>query len=1101
MVTMESRMGSLPQPYTSLPASPTLTNPDMILPDYPDYDRSASPNLDGDRHSQLMWKNSHNSSNSDLQQLFSGVHAFTNAPTTPTTPIIYGNGTMLSDIGEVTEVESTPGKPSPNSIRRRGGGAMVASPSSSRSASPSPLPQHIRRQFDREGSTETPRASSPTAGFDDAGDSSTGTVHNVGGGVGGVKQRARLQQQKLQQQQQSTQDCIRRDSIDSNSTITTQDQAGLFADFDDAISVDDSVFQGDDEESVAEFYTDESFSPREVHGVASITPSSLLAVPSQSSGPGSTRTSDEDDRRHSTASLSRRAEEILANAKRRLTTMEDNLTRARSTLHATAPSLGSVPSDGSTPSPRTPERSATAFADNRPYDATYISRHARLGSEGYTPFDNSNAQNALIQKRSASALGAAGGYRPPRSGAAQSIAQLRDSLDNDYAREGYVKAKETPLEPLGEYEDIEDAGNQPQQSRNSAQLESFLSPTFGTFNGSGSKGLTRSSSVTQMRDLKHQMKDLRGKISSLREQARVDSMKRRSLQSLRNPSPFTYARIDQWYADAQPNQESVSEENGSSEHPTRDGYVSNGNEDGGMYRDTVTPTAQIYGDTAVAETTTSHSGSARSNKDTGDEIVAGAYSDADDHTTKLSRPHTPKHHATNLPQMEDTTGDSLESDAFVDAHDADDMRTEDGWDEDDVATPTAKTDENSRLRGRRTPDDDEVSVAESQDVGYESEGGESLYHDTVQHQISHEDREDAFDYEHFILHSALGTISQQRLNRSSRGNSFSSEDSVETTRGPVVATTDNFYSNLNRRGSMSSFESFATATEGRSSRAKQELYDDETEESSDAESQYYEGEGGREGKWAVLTAKPSISDFPVVPSSTAAAAAFRVPVIAERKSAEEPRQMQRPVVPSQPATGQRPSSSAAKAGHRPSVSSFESTGTTRSFPLVGQGRLIGSSGSSGSNGSNGSNSRSASAAGDVRGATPSSRTSSDNEELKSLSRTILNETASIYEQATLVMPRHRRPRSLDSQTSESNTELRDRASNNNSRSGAVSQMDQSEALNALDKEDQYMVQRLVGSLGQCVLGLTEHGRASVESRICRRRIEAARRILEGLDPV
>jgi hypothetical protein len=36
----------------------------------------------------------------------------------------------------------------------------------------------------------------------------------------------------------------------------------------------------------------------------------------------------------------------------------------------------------------------------------------------------------------------------------------------------------------------------------------------------------------------------------------------------------------------------------------------------------------------------------------------------------------------------------------------------------------------------------------------------------------------------------------------------------------------------------------------------------------------------------------------------------------------------------------------------------------------------------------------------------------------------------------------------------------------------------------------------VASLGKCVLGLTETGRASAESRMYRRRIDAARRVLE-----
>jgi hypothetical protein len=54
-------------------------------------------------------------------------------------------------------------------------------------------------------------------------------------------------------------------------------------------------------------------------------------------------------------------------------------------------------------------------------------------------------------------------------------------------------------------------------------------------------------------------------------------------------------------------------------------------------------------------------------------------------------------------------------------------------------------------------------------------------------------------------------------------------------------------------------------------------------------------------------------------------------------------------------------------------------------------------------------------------------------------------------------------------------------------------------LDALLREDKYLVERLVASLGRCVLGLTENGRASAESRMFRRRLDAARRVLEGVD--
>lgn len=251
------------QTYAHLPASPTLTNPDMILPDY---DRPVSPGTELDdtrNHSPLMmWKNAHNAG-PDLTQIFgNGMgqqhsnHPYgPTGPMTPTTPIIYGNGTMLSDIGEVTEVESTPGKPSPGRMR-----ALAR-----------------RQQSPTRGSgSDAALRSSPTMVVE----------HTL------KKRSAR----NLAAQRE------RRDSDGSTSTITTQERTELFADFDDTISVDDSVFQGDDEESVAESYAEQA---------PQVESTARLGVPQ----------SDNLDRLSvtSSTSLSRRAEEILANAKRKLT--------------------------------------------------------------------------------------------------------------------------------------------------------------------------------------------------------------------------------------------------------------------------------------------------------------------------------------------------------------------------------------------------------------------------------------------------------------------------------------------------------------------------------------------------------------------------------------------------------------------------------------------------------------------------------------------------------------------------------------------------------------------------------------------------------------
>jgi hypothetical protein len=164
-------------------------------------------------------------------------------PMTPTTPIIYGNGTMLSDIGEVTEAESTPGR--------------------------KPRQSQTQQAVDR----DSPLRSSPTMGYS------------------AVQKRTK----RVPVHQRTV-------SVESSSTVTSEGQiAEVFEDFDDGISMDDSNFQGDDEESVA----DESYE----HQIAVAQTKGTLRK-------GSRPIEDED--LNSSAALSRRAELILANAKKRL---------------------------------------------------------------------------------------------------------------------------------------------------------------------------------------------------------------------------------------------------------------------------------------------------------------------------------------------------------------------------------------------------------------------------------------------------------------------------------------------------------------------------------------------------------------------------------------------------------------------------------------------------------------------------------------------------------------------------------------------------------------------------------------------------------------
>jgi hypothetical protein len=222
--------------YGPIPGSPTLTNPDMILPDYDcdtSFDELSQPHMP-------IWNNTQTT---DMRfHLPASQNQFIAGPISPSTPIIYGNGTMLSDIGEVTEVESVVGKGA------RRGSAQLSVYSNE---------DHVL-------------GSSPTAG------------------VSRIKSRSQIQQRE------------RKSSLDSNSTITSRGRGAQFGDFDDAASVDDLNFQGDDEESMASSYAE---------GTAAREPKAVR-VP---------RIQDISSQRYSSSSLSDRAEQILANAKQRLT--------------------------------------------------------------------------------------------------------------------------------------------------------------------------------------------------------------------------------------------------------------------------------------------------------------------------------------------------------------------------------------------------------------------------------------------------------------------------------------------------------------------------------------------------------------------------------------------------------------------------------------------------------------------------------------------------------------------------------------------------------------------------------------------------------------
>lgn len=580
--------------------------------------------------------------------------------------------------------------------------------------------------------------------------------------------------------------------------------------------------------------------------------------------------------------------------------------------------------------------------------------HSRISSENNVPTEVRAAP--MFSPRASSAMGTAGGYRRPLNGSrsAEYMPAEDPFLEEEehpqasplYANPTFAKSKaslkdnKVILEPLTEDEMLHE---NVRASIESSKLESFLSPTFGSFN---EKGLRRSASTAQMRELKDHMTDLKGRLSALRDQAREDNMKRRSLSSLRTPSPFTHARVEQWYTTAK----GVDEEADALSEKA----------------------ASVNGNTTPAEP-----------DDNTKPRVVSQLTDEDSVYTDLGEPYSPK---TKLAPAEIHVQSPSKTGLELD--DDDDLKTEDGYEDE--------------------ANDGFVDVV---DLDSEISDSESAYHDSVQNQMSHEDREDAFDYEHFFLHSAMGSMTQRRMLQQGNRDSFSSEcseDSVETARGPLVVTKRG-----RRRGSdasASTTDSFATATEGRLTRAETSATEDSPEEAMPERSRSHTPE----------TAKRLTFGFNNMVGGNNMADGTNMEPVQQRSSVLR-----------------RPSTSAAVYKHRPGSTSISSNGTTRSFPLVNQSRPNGVL---------------------TPGASP--RESPD-QDLKQISDSLMSETASICE--------------------------------------SVQGGDQ-EAMGLLPKEDQILVQRLVASLGKCVLGITENGRASSESRFYRRRIDLARKILEGTEP-
>ncbi|KAL8873305.1 MAG: hypothetical protein Q9174_001205 [Haloplaca sp. 1 TL-2023] len=497
---------------------------------------------------------------------------------------------------------------------------------------------------------------------------------------------------------------------------------------------------------------------------------------------------EEDDEAYSHAAMSVRAEEILANAKKRLTEMESNLNRARHTVSRPSSSMSSFNDPQSIytlPKTLSPSKHRQQHS---PPSTSSSKGHSRVFSETSVPSSMQTSppqvEDQTDDARATSAMGSVG-MDPAKKTGSESRDWFWAGLTRNTSHN--ARTNNYGLQPLKEDGPAPATFESPERQQSPPNVDANgLSPSEEQDLESvmqSSPGLTRARSTNQMRDIRDQMQDLKGKISSLKQRAREDSLRRRSLQSLRTPSPFTAA--EQWYAGA------PSYSRDRSKSRPREGSPQ-----------AVQPVIEEEAETKqypVQEPEIQDQRAIEANTDEPTEQVR--YSSPD--KAPVRKTSTPEFDESPRTMTDEPTTIAVENEKPADL-------------------------EASKIIDRDTDAEDSLELGDQGDV----EPTEVLAGNR------HEDRPDAFDYEHLFLHSRMGTLGQGGKSRSS-SSSNSSDYSVETTKPSNVNTeasevgsdgkasedegfTDDAFLNPRssvheRKGSVESVSTvatFATATEG-----------------------------------------------------------------------------------------------------------------------------------------------------------------------------------------------------------------------------------------------------------------------------------------------
>ncbi|OXV08214.1 hypothetical protein Egran_04024, partial [Elaphomyces granulatus] len=549
----------------------------------------------------------------------------------------------------------------------------------------------------------------------------------------------------------------------SSSTISARSGQGRLKTTTDSQNGDEAHFDPDDaEDRVIQEYLGERVETSNGNGVGSVRSES--STPSIEGDEGSF---DEDD--GSSTILSTEAERILENAKKRLTLMEGNLTRARSSLRI-SPSPSPSPSPVSSFSPiRThqpagelyrsisrSDRKGSVLRSRQMYGVTHdkgTNHHSRVHSETNLPsaLQSSISSDSVHPSRSLSALGSTSAYSfgaddnsfPYSSSRAYLTHRPSSALHISTQIINHPNLKEDD-ERSPASEDI--SANTPQGLGISTSNQTPKVTTMEEFNSAypSHRPPSRAQSQLQVRNLQEQVEGLKSKISNLKVKTQEDNLRRRSLQSLRTPSPFSAA--EQWYTTA------LEYRDGSNGLNANAGYGWSPQHDQTVFPHHRDESGEAQADTQSSEKDPQPEAGEQVNEDDGISILESHYEDAEE-------------------------GDL---DGSV-----------------------------------RSPDSD-IDRAALNAILNEPLEDDEIYKDfpeasTASDATPHEEREDAFDYENFFLHSALGNYSRSKMHRLS----YISTTSVETALAiPPQSSPRVKHSRTNSADSMSTAATFATAVEG-----------------------------------------------------------------------------------------------------------------------------------------------------------------------------------------------------------------------------------------------------------------------------------------------